>query len=67
MREELHTNVRNIWKHYEETIEDVLGFIKKVPEKYKPKARAMGLKILQAALMANHYLTRPFVAKRYID
>ena len=27
----------------------------------------MGLKILQAALMANHYITRPFVAKRYID
>jgi hypothetical protein len=67
MREEIKANVKNIWAYLTENIEDIIKFIKKVPENLQPVARIMAFKLFRKALLANHYLVRPFTPKRYMD
>ncbi len=67
MREELRQNYDNLWKYYYTLAEEEFKFIAKLPEKLQPLGKTLGVKLMKSLLMWNHYITRPFTPKRFLD
>lgn len=67
MKKELSENYDNLWKYYYAMAEEEFHFITKVPPKLQPLARTLAIKVLKSILIWNHYITRPYTPKRFLD
>ena len=67
MSQEIKENIDTLWRYYYTLAEEEFKFITKVPEKYQPMARTFAIKLFKGLLMANHYVTRPYTPKRFLD
>lgn len=67
MKDEIKNLIHDLWAYYYGLVEEEFKFITKLPPSLQPMGRAFAIKLYKSLLMANHYVTRPYIPKRFIQ